>query len=130
MATSRPPRGSAGFTLIELLWVMAIIGVLSAIAVPLFANVTARSRIAKAQADVRMLSTAISAYAAHVGELPADLDALTVTVNNFQGIVAGPFMTGPPTPPSSLWGAYVYTPGASNAFTVSGSGEGTTVSAP
>ena len=119
-----------GFTLIELMIVVAIIGILAAIAIPLYANVQARARTAKAQADARALASAVSIYGAHMGAIPNALPDLTVAVVNAQGQTAGPFMTKVPDPPTG-WAAYGYARDtASGTFNINSTGDNTSVSIP
>jgi general secretion pathway protein G len=59
-----------GFTLIELLIVVAIIGILAAIAVPNFLNAQTRTKLSRVKADIRNIATAIEMYKMDNNEFP------------------------------------------------------------
>ena len=122
-------RGRHGFTLIELMVVVAVIGLLTAIAVPLYTNMQLRARVAKAQADARALVSAISVYSAHMQSLPPDLAALNAVAVNGQGTTAGPFMASTPNPPAG-WTTYGYTSTAGGVYAVTTTGDNLVISLP
>lgn len=55
-------RSSKGFTLIELLIVVAIIGILAAIAIPQFASYRAKSYNSAATSDLKNIKTNLESY--------------------------------------------------------------------
>jgi general secretion pathway protein G len=75
---TRPPirARSTGLTLVEVLLVVALIGVLSAVALPAYASYRQRVRTAQAVMDIRVLGTAIQNYRFERDALPDDLAAV------------------------------------------------------
>ena len=55
-------RNDKGFTLIELLIVVAIIGIIAAIAIPNLLNAIDRGKQKRTMADLRSVGTAIESY--------------------------------------------------------------------
>lgn len=81
-------RDEEGFTLIELLVVIIIIGILAAIAIPVFLNQRASAAKASLTSDARNSAVAVETYFTENSSYPADLATLPddVTVSDNNGI--------------------------------------------
>jgi general secretion pathway protein G len=66
-------RSERGFTLVELLTVIAVIGVLSTLAVGKYAEVIRQAKIARAIGDIKAIQTDLQAIEAEDKPLPASL---------------------------------------------------------
>ncbi|WNK18981.1 pilin [Halomonas piscis] len=71
-ATSAQAQRQGGFTLIELMIVVAIIGVLAAIAIPQYQNYVARSQASEALTITSGVRADIGEYYALHGEMPGE----------------------------------------------------------
>lgn len=67
-------RAQRGFTLVELMIVVAIIGILAAIAIPQFSAYRAKAYNSAANSDLKNMKTGMEAYMADRQAYPALLD--------------------------------------------------------
>jgi type IV pilus assembly protein PilA len=65
-------QAQAGFTLIELMIVVAIIGILAAVAIPAYSDYTAKAKIANAMSAVASLKTAVALCGQEAGGVLLD----------------------------------------------------------
>ncbi len=79
-------------TLIELLIVVAIIGILAAIAIPNLLSAQRRAKVARALADTRQVVSQTTLYNADLNSYPANIGALVT--GGYLGSVKDPFNTG------------------------------------
>ncbi len=78
-----------GFTLIELLVVVIIIGVLAAIAIPVYMGIQNSAKESSLQTDATNAKIAVIAYQTETGDLPADGDVSTLDAK--YGATAGEY---------------------------------------
>jgi type IV pilus assembly protein PilA len=89
------PTADEGFSLIELLVVVLIVGILAAIAIPSFLNVTAKASGSAAKTQVGTLQTTIKVFAmensgSYEGATLAKLQTIEPTLRDKATAVAGP----------------------------------------
>jgi type IV pilus assembly protein PilA len=110
-----------GFTLIELMIVVAIIGILAAIAIPAYQDYITRSKVTELVTAASACKSSVSEYAQTMGELPGSLSAAGCNNNTSQYVSSF-------TMPSS--GTITVTASAAVGGTASASGTNTYVLTP
>jgi len=120
MLTKLANKDQKGFTLIELMIVIAIIGILAAIAIPQFAAYRKRSYDSSATADLRNAATAQEAYY-------VDWDTYSSTTGGLIGDTYGLYLSDRvvfvvDSGTTSNYVMHAYHPSADNTWTLAGPG--------
>ena len=84
LARIRDRKDQEGFTLIELLVVMIIIGILAAIAIPIFLNQRKAAHDSAIKSDLRSAATQIESYFVNNDKYPATVNFATNTTLNIK----------------------------------------------
>jgi len=71
-----------GFTLIELMIVIAIVGLLAAIALPRFANTSEKAKVAQVQGNLTNMRTSIAMFFVRTGDYPQFFYTANQDLNN------------------------------------------------
>ncbi len=117
---------SKAFTLIELLIVVAIIGILAAIAVPNFLNAQVRAKVARVEADQRSISVALESYRLDRNAYPLGMSQLDSETGLGKLTTPTPYLSSLPPDPFAPIGdegtvlrknyAYLYAKGGNSAI--------------
>ena len=109
-------RNAKGFTLIELLIVVAIIGIIAAIAIPNLLNAIDRGKQKRTMADLRSIGTAVESYA-----IDNNLYPVAANMTTLEGTIEPIYIRTAPA--DDGWGNGFVVASATTGYTVCSGGK-------